>query len=139
MLASGFLSKMALTIISGTGLIGIILGIAFRDLAENFLASILLSLQNPFHTHDLIDLVNPTTGFTITGYVERLTLRVTILLSLDGNHVQIPNATVYKSNIINHSSNPNHRETFLVNIGSNCSTSKAVDSALKFLWKMKRF
>jgi len=129
------LTTMALTVISGTGLLGVILGIAFRDLAENFLASILLSLQNPFHTHDLIDIVSPVTGYAATGYVERLTLRVTILVSLDGNHVQIPNATVYKSNIINHTSNSNHRETFSISIGSNCSVSKAVDSALDVLLK----
>jgi small conductance mechanosensitive channel len=127
------LTTMALTVLSGTGLLGIILGIAFRDLAENFLASILLSLQNPFHQNDLIDLVNPVSGYTITGTVERLTMRVTILVSPNGNHLQIPNATVYKSNIVNHTSNPNHREVFNVTIGNNCSVSKAVDLALKVL------
>lgn len=127
------LTTMALTIVSGTGLLGIILGIAFRDLAENFLASILLSLQNPFKAHDLIDLVCPSSGYTVTGYVERLTMRVTVLLSLDGNHLQIPNATVYKSNIINHSSNPNHQETFLISVSNNRIISATVDEALKIL------
>ena len=127
------LTTMALTVVSGTGLLGIILGLAFRDLAENFLASVLLSLQNPFSTNDLIDLICPTSGYAVSGYVERLTMRVTILVSLEGNHVQIPNATVYKSNIVNHSSNPNHREKFSVRIKSNCNASKAVDSALKVL------
>lgn len=127
------LTTMALTIISGTGILGIILGIAFRDLVENFLASILLSLQSPFETHDLIDLVCPITGYAASGYVERLTMRVTILISLDGNHVQIPNATVYKSNIVNHSSNPIHRESFQLSIGPNSPIVQAVDSALKVL------
>jgi small conductance mechanosensitive channel len=127
------LTTMALTVVSGTGLMGIILGIAFRDLAENFLASILLSLQNPFHQHDLIDLICPSSGYTVTGYVERLTMRATILVSVEGNHVQIPNATVYKSNIVNHSSNPNHREKFSVSIKSKNSISPAVDFVLKIL------
>lgn len=74
-----------------------------------------------------------TTVYTITGYVERLTMRVTILVSLDGNHVQIPNARVYKSNIINPTSNPNHREAFSTDIGHHCSISKGVEAALKIL------
>jgi small conductance mechanosensitive channel len=127
------LTTMAVTILSGTGLVGIIVGIAFRDITENFLASILLSLQNPFHAGDLIDIIAPTSGYTVTGYVERLTLRVTILVMMDGNHLQIPNATVYKSNIRNYTSNPNRREDFIIPIGSNCSLSKAVETALKVL------
>ncbi len=127
------LTTAAVTIISGTGILGIILGIAFRDLVENFLASILLSLQDPFQTNDLIDLTCPVTGYAVTGYVERLTMRATILISQDGNQVQIPNATVYKSNIVNYSSNPIHREAFLVRIGLNNPISKAIDSALKVI------
>ncbi len=127
------LTTMALTILSGTGLIGIIVGIAFRDITENFLASILLSIQNPFHAGDLIDVISPVTGYSATGYVERLTLRVTILVLLDGNHLQIPNSTVYKSNIRNYSTNPNRRDDFLVPIRINCSVSKAVETALNVL------
>jgi small-conductance mechanosensitive channel len=127
------LTTMAITVLSGTGLIGIIVGIAFRDITENFLASVLLSVQNPFHAGDLIDIVCPTTGYAVTGYVDRLTLRVTILVLLDGNHLQIPNATVYKSNIRNYTSNPNRREDFTIAIGTNCSVSKAVEGALKVL------
>ena len=36
------LTSMALTIVGGTGLLGLVLGIAFRDITENFLASLFL-------------------------------------------------------------------------------------------------
>lgn len=127
------LTTMALTVISGTGLVGVVVGIAFRDITENFLASILLSLQNPFDAGDLIDIASPITGFAVTGYVERLTLRVTILLMLDGNQIQIPNATVYKSNIRNYTSHPHRREDFMIPIGLHCSLSHAVEIALQVL------
>lgn len=39
------LSSVAATVIGGTGLLGLVIGFAFRDIAENFLASILISLQ----------------------------------------------------------------------------------------------
>ena len=125
------LTTMALAILSGTGLIGIIFGIAFRDITENFLASVLLSLQNPFRTGDLIDVICPVTGYSATGFVDRLTLRVTILISLEGNHIQIPNATVYKSNIRNYTTNPNHREDFIICVSADSSISNAEKAALK--------
>jgi len=121
------LTGAALAVISGTGLLGIILGIAFRDITENFLASILLSIHNPFQNGDLIEIA----GYT--GYVQGLTMRVTLLMSLDGNHIQIPNAIVYKSNLRNFTSNPNRREEFTVGIGYEETISEAQDIILKVL------
>lgn len=121
------LTDIALTVIGGTGLLGIILGIAFKDITENLLASIFLSVNNPFHGGDLIEIDG------ITGYVQRLTIRSTILITLDGNYVQIPNAKVYKSNIRNYSSNPNRREEFIIGISYGCAIADAQEMALKTL------
>lgn len=126
-------TTVALTVISGTGLIGLILGIAFRDITENFLASILLSIQNPFHIGDLIDIVPPNSIYIMTGYVTRLTWRVSILMSLDGNHLQIPNSTVYKSNIRNYTTNPQRRDEFVINLPADTSVSQAEALILKTL------
>ena len=119
------LTNVALTILGGTGLLGIVLGIAFRDITENFLASIFLSVQNPFHAGDLVE-INDNTGF-----VQRLTIRATLLITLDGNHLQIPNATVYKSSILNYTSNPNQRVIFVIGIGYDASVTTAQDIAAK--------
>ncbi|MGV8854553.1 MAG: mechanosensitive ion channel domain-containing protein [Devosia sp.] len=113
------LTQLALTLLGGTGLIGIIIGFAFRDIAENFLASLLLSMRNPFAGGDLIEVA----GYT--GIVQNLNTRSTVLLTLDGNHVQIPNATVYKSTIKNYSSIPSRRADYLVGIGYDSSVSLA--------------
>jgi small conductance mechanosensitive channel len=121
------LTGAALTIITGTGVIGIILGLAFRDITENFLASILLSIHNPFQHGDLVEIAGNK------GYVQGLTMRMTLLMAMDGTHIQIPNAIVYKSNIINFTSNPNRREDFLVGIGYENSISHAQEIALKVL------
>ncbi|SMO94815.1 mechanosensitive ion channel domain-containing protein [Fodinibius sediminis] len=119
------LTNVALTILGGTGLLGIVLGIAFRDITENFLASIFLSVQNPFHAGDHVE-INGNTGF-----VQRLTIRATLLMTLDGNHLQIPNSTVYKSSILNYTSNPNQRFTFTIGIGYDASVISAQDLATK--------
>ena len=49
------LTRLALTVLGGTGLAGLIIGIAFRDIAENFLASLPISIQNPLRAGDLIE------------------------------------------------------------------------------------
>jgi small-conductance mechanosensitive channel len=105
------LTRLALSVIGGTGLIGLTLGIAFRDITENFLASIFLSMQRPFRTGDLVEIAG------ILGYVQRLTIRATMITTLDGNGVQLPNAIVYKSPIRNFTSNPKRRLQFDVGIG----------------------
>lgn len=69
----------------------------------------------------------------IEGIVQRLTVRATVLMSLDGNHVQIPNATVYKSPIVNFTSNPNRRIDFVVGIGYGDSIARAQDIALRVI------
>lgn len=121
------LTQLALTVIGGTGLIGLAVGIAFRDITENFLASIFLSMQKPFETDDLVEI----TG--VTGYVQQLNMRTTVLMTLDGNLVQIPNASVYKTNIRNFTANANRREDFVVGIGYEDSINEAQEIARKVL------
>jgi small conductance mechanosensitive channel len=115
------LTRLALTVLGGTGVIGIVLGLAFREIAENSLASILLSVRNPFRAGDTIEV-----GGHI-GIVQNLNMRTTVLLTLDGNHVQIPNALVFKNVITNFSSNPNMRSDFKVGIGYDDSVLEAQD------------
>ncbi len=113
------LTRLALTVLGGTGLIGIVLGLAFREIAENSLASILLSIRNPFRAGDWIEVGEHQ------GIVQNLNMRTTVLLTLDGNHVQIPNALVFKSIIKNFSTNPNRRSEFTVGIGYEDSVLEA--------------
>ena len=113
------LTRLAITVLGGTGLVGIIIGFAFRDIAENFLASLLLSIRNPFRRGDLIEVAGHT------GIVQNLNHRTTVLLTLKGNHVQIPNATVYKNIITNFSSNPSRSAEFTIGISYDSPIAEA--------------
>ncbi len=113
------LTRLAITVLGGTGLVGIVLGLAFREIAENALASILLSMRNPFRAGDWIRVADHA------GIVQNLNMRTTILLTLEGNHVQIPNALVFKSIIENFSTGANRREEFTVGIGYDDSVLEA--------------
>ena len=105
------LGSLAAPLIGGTGIVGLIIGIAFRDITENFLASVLLSVQRPFVLGDMVIIMDHK------GIVEAMTTRGTVLITLDGNHVHIPNALVYKEPITNLTANPNIRQSFSIGIG----------------------
>ncbi len=121
------LTQLALTIVGGTGLVGLAVGIAFRDITENFLASVFLSIQRPFETGDLVEILG------VTGYVQQLNVRTTVLLTLEGNLVQVPNAAVYKGTLQNFTVTPNRRESFVVGIGYDDAIDEAQEVALKVL------
>ena len=98
------------TILGAAGIIGLALGFAVRDTVENFIASVMLSIRQPFRPNDTVEINGDQ------GKVIRLTSRATILLSFDGNHIRIPNATVFKSRIINYSQNAERRFMFSIMI-----------------------
>ena len=104
------LTGLAAGVLGGAGLGGLVLGFAFRNIAENFLASVLLSMSQPFRAGDLVEIAGES------GVVQKVTTRGTWLMSLDGNHVQIPNGTVYTSVIRNVTANPNIRLSFVVGV-----------------------
>jgi small-conductance mechanosensitive channel len=121
------LTRLALTVIGGTGILGLVIGIAFRDITENFLASIFLSMRRPFLVGDLVEIVD------VLGYVQSLTTRTTVLMTLNGNRVEIPNSVVYKNTIRNFSTNTNRREDFTIGIGFNVRIADAQEVALRVL------
>ena len=78
------LTGLALSLLGGAGVIGIVIGFAFRDIAENFLASLLLSIRQPFRSGNYISVAGHE------GIVRSMNTRSTVLLSSEGNHIQIP-------------------------------------------------
>lgn len=104
-------TALAGAVLGTAGVFGIAVGFAFRDLVENFIASVLLSLRQPFEPNDLVTIDG------LEGKVVRLTSRATVLMTLDGNHLRIPNAKVFKGVILNYSRNPMRRFDFGVGVG----------------------
>ncbi len=112
------------TILGAAGIIGLALGFAVRDTVENFIASLLLSIRQPFRPNDTIEIGGDV------GKVIRLTSRATILLSFDGNHIRIPNATVFKSRIINYTRNRARRFQFAQVVPAGTDLAQAQDRGL---------
>jgi small-conductance mechanosensitive channel len=93
------------------GIVGIALGFAFKETLENYVAGILMSLRQPFSPRDHVVIGGHE------GLVVALTSRATILMSLDGNHLRLPNALVFSSVTLNYTRNPMRRFEFDVGIG----------------------
>ncbi len=119
------------TILGAAGILGLALGFAVRDTVENFIASLLLSVRQPFRPNDTIEIGGDV------GKVIRLTSRATILLSLDGNHIRIPNATVFKSRIINYTRNRGRRFQFPMQAAVGEDTGKAQDRGIAELNRLE--
>lgn len=121
------LTQFAVALLSGTGVLGLIVGFAFKDIAENFLSSLLLSVQRPFKLGDIVEVE----GYL--GVVKKMTSRATTLVDFNGDHIQLPNATIYKNAIRNLTANPNMRGTFVVGIGYDADVTQAQEIALDIM------
>ena len=96
-------------VMGSAGVIGLALGFAFKDIAENYVAGVLLSIRRPFAPGELLRIDGAH-----EGRVAALTARATVLVTADGNRLTLPNALVFKSVVLNFSSNRKRRLDFAI-------------------------
>ena len=115
------------TLLGAAGIIGLAVGFAVRDTIENYIASIMLSVRQPFRPNEHIKIG------AHEGHVVRLSSRATILMTMDGNHVRIPNAIVFKAEIINYTRNPQRRFEFVLGVNADADLKAALGTGLTVL------
>lgn len=129
LLALDLLNATALlgALLGTAGILGIAFGFAFRDVAENYIAGVLLSIRQPFlpNDHVVVD------GHE--GRVASLNSRATILLTPEGNHLRLPNAQVFKGVILNYTRNPTRRFSFRLGIANDEDLTAVRDLGLETL------
>jgi small conductance mechanosensitive channel len=116
------LTHAVVSVLGLAGVAGLALGFAFRDIAENFIASMLLGVRRPFQLGDFITVAGKS------GSVLSLNTRATVLITPEGNHVRIPNAVIYKEVLINASATPSTLGTIDVMIPYESSAAEALES-----------
>lgn len=112
-------------VLGSAGVVGLVLGFAFKDIAENYVSGILLSIRQPFNPGDLVRID------THEGRVVALTARATLLMTLDGNQLLLPNAAVFKSVMLNYTRNPRRRFDFTTNVDVAASWSQAMSVGME--------
>jgi small-conductance mechanosensitive channel len=104
------LTGIAGGLLAGAGVSAFIIGFAFKDIAENFLAGIILAFNRPFSLEDTIKIKD------YIGKVEALNFRTTHLKTFDEKDVFIPNATILKEVVTNLTKNGIIRLDFVAGI-----------------------
>jgi small-conductance mechanosensitive channel len=115
------LGDIAAGMITGASVSAIILGFAFKDIAENFLAGIMLAFNRPFKVGDVVKLDG------ITGSVVSLDMRTTQIKSFDGKDIYIPNAAVVKNPVTNFTIDGFLRKEFIIGIDHGSDINRAID------------
>lgn len=115
------------TFLAGLGILGFTVGFAIQDVSKNFVAGLLLLLQQPFDLGDAIE-VN---GFS--GTVQSVDLRATHLRTFDGRDVLIPNSDVYTSPIVNFSRTPRRRVALEVGVAYDSDLARVRQALMEAL------
>ncbi len=91
------LEKFLTHILAGAGIIGIVAGFAFKDIASNIFAGLLLKMQNPFKQGDWVELDNNY------GYIVNVGWITTTIHTVPGQEVFVPNQIIYNGTFTNYS------------------------------------
>ena len=118
-------------VITALGFGSIAVGLAFKDIFENFMAGVLILLREPFKLKDYIQVDN------IVGSVERITIRDTYLKDLDGQRVVVPNAKLFKNDVIVLTHENKRRISVVCGIAYGEDLQKTKDILLKEIKKQK--
>lgn len=98
--------------IAGLGVAGFTIGFALQDIAKNFISGILLLSRQPFNIGDYVK-VNDD----YSGKVKEINVRDTVIETLDGEIVIIPNQAVFENPIINYTQSRLRRSTVMIGLG----------------------
>lgn len=83
-------------LMTGAGLIGIVVGFGAQSSIKDFLAGVFIIAEDQYRVGDIVTLY--ADGNLISGVVEDITIRITRLRDLDGNMYIVPNGS---TNIVN--------------------------------------
>ncbi len=101
-LASGILGAATIS--------SVVIGFAFKDIAENFLAGVIMAFNRPFRTGDYIQTAS------VEGSVVEMSIRETHLKTVDGKDVYVPNGQIIKNPLYNYTIDGFIRGSFTVGV-----------------------
>lgn len=76
-------------LLAGAGVVGVALGFGAQSMVEDFLAGFFILVENHYRVGDVVEL-----NQTVSGVVEHVSLRETVLRDLDGMVHHIPNGEI---------------------------------------------
>jgi small-conductance mechanosensitive channel len=85
----------ALTVFAGV--IGVGIGFGMQNIASNFISGLIILFEHPIKIGDRVIIQN------VIGDVERINMRATVVKTLEGEHIIIPNSYFLQEQVVNRS------------------------------------
>jgi len=112
------------TILAGSGIAALAISLGAQESLGNFINGIVISAAKPFEVGDRIRLVNGD----ITGWIEDITMRHTVVRTFMNSRVIIPNSVISKDMIENSNFHEARAAGFIdVVITYDCDLDKAIE------------
>ena len=121
------LGAVAGSMMAGAGVSAIIIGFAFKDIGENFLAGFFLAFSRPFSIGDVVE------SEGIKGRVKAMFFRSTHIRTFDGQDVYVPNAIIFKNPLRNFTRDGLLRHDFTIGIDYGDDSARAISAMMQAL------
>ena len=82
-------------LLGSVSLLGLVVGLSLQDLLRNFFAGVWLLIEQPIRIGETIEVGGAT------GVVERISYRVTWIMTADGRVLIVPNVTLLNETVVN--------------------------------------
>ncbi len=107
--------------LGGLGLVSIAVGLAFKDIFENFFAGILILWRFPFERGDYIECEG------LVGEVEEVMVRMSYIRETNGELTVVPNSFLFKNPVTVLTSLPSRRVMLMTGVAYDVDVKQAVD------------
>lgn len=98
-------------VLTSLGVLSLTIGFALRDTLSNIISGFLVFIDRPFTIGDLVEIDGQY------GRVDRITLRTTRIVTVDGRMLAVPNAVVMNKSVTSYTNFPHLRIDIAVSIG----------------------
>lgn len=114
-IALGFLGADLQPVLAVVLIVGVVVALVLRGVADNFAASVLIATRKPVVLGDEITVEGPD-GNALTGTVVELNSRAVVFATPDGRTAHVPNAKLLAETLVNNSSRGGRRSEVQVRV-----------------------
>ena len=93
--------SLAVTLFAGAGILGLLLGLSAQKAFSNIISGVFIVTFKPFRVGDMVHIGDPANTSSLSGTVEDITLRHTVILTFENRRIIIPNAVISDATITN--------------------------------------
>lgn len=125
-------SSLLYSVLTAAGVLSVIVGLAVKDVAANFVSGVFLLIDRPFVVGDVIKIKD------FVGTVNQISLRSTEIITLDGPVVTIPNSAMAVEPTINYTLSAHRRVLFTISVLNTTDLGLAVSTIQEILESEQR-